>query len=255
MSWLSSALKGDKSPLSPVVNVVRAPDRIVSSVLKGDVKKAASIAVNPYASNQATRDRTLRRAGGALAGAAGGFITGGPAGAVAGGLYGGMSAKKGKGQLKDYGKSFGTSLAIGGVAGGAAGFVGDGQYGGMAGNWTSGLLSKAPAEMSTAEYIDSIGLRSSAPGGSLWSTASKVATTALTAAPSVMSALSQPGYQADQVEQAYPDGMFADQAFQPGTPGPAGRRSFSQGTAIAGKNDSSGLLVVGLLIAGVFLWR
>lgn len=257
MSWLSSAIKGDKSPLSPVVNFVRAPDRIVSSVLKGDIKKAASVFVNPLASSQATRDRTLRRAGGALAGAAGGFITGGPAGAVAGAVYGGVNARKGKGQLKDYGKSFGTSLLIGGAAGGAAGLAGYGQYGGMAGNFTSGILSKAPADMTTAEYINSVNLRSSAPGGGLWSTASKIGSTALNAVPSVLSQLTQPGYQADQVTQTYPDGMFPDQTYGgvgnsfAGTPGGG---AFSQGTTSAANADT-GLLTIGLLLAGVFLWR
>lgn len=258
MSWLSSALKGDKTPLTPFVNIARAPVRIVTAVAKGDFKKAAGIALIPSASSDETRNRVLRRAGGVLSGAAGGFITGGPAGALAGGIYGGIKAKKGAGQLKDYLGSFGTSLAIGGAAGGAAGLAGFGQYGGAAGSWTSGLLSKAPAEMSTVDYINSVQLRSSAPGGSLWSTAGKIGTAALTAGPSILSQLTQPGYQADQVEQTYPDGMFegGEQPFSnPAMSAISRRRGFSQGTGSAGKDDSSGLLMAGLLIAGVLLWR
>jgi len=96
-----------------VKNFVRAPDRILHNTTKGDFKKAASIVANPFANEQATRDRFLRREAGAIAGAAGGFIAGGPVGAFAGAAIGGARASKGHGQLKDAAGSFGLGLAAG----------------------------------------------------------------------------------------------------------------------------------------------
>jgi len=106
VSWFSKAIHG-------VGNVIRAPDRIVHNVLKGDIKKAASVIANPLAGKQATRDRALRRAAGATAGAVGGLITGGPVGALAGAAIGGARAGKGHGQIKDAAGSALISAATG----------------------------------------------------------------------------------------------------------------------------------------------
>jgi hypothetical protein len=115
MSKFSSWIKKSKVA-SAVVNFIRAPDRMLKAATQGDLKKAVGFVVNPWTSNQSTRDRWVRRAGGAISGAVGGFVTGGPAGAVVGAGIGAARAKKGKGKLKDYAGSAligaGVGLAI-----------------------------------------------------------------------------------------------------------------------------------------------
>lgn len=170
MSWFSKAVK-------PVVNVFRAPDRILHKTLKGDIKGALSVAVYPIAGSQATRDRVLRRSAGAAAGAAGGFLTGGPAGAVTGGIIGGLRASEGRGKIKDAVGSFALGAGSGLLAGGAAGALGAPEYGGYAGKWGASLTaSSSPFDPVTGEFTEKY-LSSTGGGSSLWGSVAKTAGT------------------------------------------------------------------------------
>jgi len=79
-------------PLVAVKNILNIP----GDILKGDVKGALGLALNPLAKTQETRDRTVATFTGAVKGAVTGFIASGgnpiaAAGAAAGG---GFSAEK-----------------------------------------------------------------------------------------------------------------------------------------------------------------
>lgn len=177
MSWFSKAVK-------PVVNVFRAPDRIISKTLKGDIKGALSVAVYPIAGSQATRDRVLRRSAGAAAGAVGGFITGGPAGAVVGATIGGLRASKGHGKIKDAAGSFALGAGSGIFAGGITGALGAPQYGGIAGQWGESLT---------------------ATGGTIWGPVGKTAGTIGKTAGAVLPFLNASGQpQSEEVPMGWP---------------------------------------------------
>lgn len=245
MSWLSKIVP------KPVKNFVRAPDRITKSVLSGDIKKAASIFVSPYASSQATRDRTLRRAGGVITGAVAGFVTGGPAGAVAGGVIGGVRAKKGKGQLKDYLKTAAISVAAGGVVGGVTGALGFPQYGGMAGNWGASLNAPAqsPFDPVTGEYTSNY-LSSTGGGGSSfpWISVGKTAAGLSSVLPML-----QPGQPLPLTEEAPMDFPFAP--YIRNESHPLSTQYVPQSSAASNGASSDVPLLIGLgaiLLFGVF---
>jgi hypothetical protein len=119
--FLSRAMpwKGGRKAMKKLTRFVtplfQAPGRILIRTVKGDFRGAAGVIANPLARTEATRQRYLRRAGGAVSGAVGGFLTGGFVGAAVGGGIGLAKAGKGHGQLKDYGTSFGIGLATGGI--------------------------------------------------------------------------------------------------------------------------------------------
>lgn len=242
MSWFSKAIK-------PVVNVIRAPDRIIHKTLKGDLKGALSVAVYPIAGSQATRDRVLRRTAGAAAGAAGGFITGGPAGAIAGGITGGLRASKGHGKLKDAAGSFALSLGTGAVAGGAAGALGKPAWGGWAGKLgASWAAPKSPFDPVTGEFTEKY-LSSTGGGksflGSAVKTAGAVSKTAAGLGPA-MSAL-KPAQPYEEAPVAFPFDSYAPQEEHPIS------SQYVPQNAGAARGSSSGMLVLLGLGALIFL--
>lgn len=123
-----------------VTSAVKAPFKIATRLVKGDIKGAAGVFVNPFAEQEATRGRTLRRAGGVITGAVTGFLTGaGPVGMIAGGIYGGVAAKKGVKGIKGYGMIAIKSAAVAGAAGIATGALA--QVG-----FAQGLVSQQAAQ-------------------------------------------------------------------------------------------------------------
>ena len=113
-SWFSKAIKPIKRA---VTSAIKAPFKIATRLIKGDIKGAAGVFVNPFAEQEATRGRTLRRAGGVVTGAVTGFFTGGGiVGAVAGGISGGLAAKKGVKGIKGYAGVALKSAAVAGAA-------------------------------------------------------------------------------------------------------------------------------------------